>query len=117
VAKREFLEQVKLCLCWIDDIGVECVPAIRFVSSFLSRHPKIPKKVREAEREWVPYTVVVGDREVQAPSTLTVRPRVGDTFEVSLEELVGRLASEVRRKPSRPLNGPRRLSRRPIFVG
>ena len=81
------------------------------------RDIKIPKKVREAEREWVPYTVVVGDREVQAPSTLTVRPRVGDTFEVSLEELVGRLASEVRRKPSRPLNGPRRLSRRPIFVG
>ena len=39
MAKQEFLEQVKLCLHWIDDIGVDCVPAIRFVQSFLDEPP------------------------------------------------------------------------------
>lgn len=262
MAKQEFLEQTKLCLGWIDDIGVPCVPAIRFVSSFLDDHPdfirdlmtllgrpalvevwderffyfvakfelnfidnakkaaclstvqidvenserfgidyvdnlnvkgrplllhtsvsgsvdrnvyallehqarrmskgskaewptwlaptqvrllpvgdrhvdgalelsdripfrvdiddrdnKIPKKVREAEKEWVPYTVVVGDREMEGTGALTVRPRVGEQFEATVEQLVGRLTAEVEGKPARPLNGPRLLSRRPTFVG
>lgn len=39
MAKREFLSQVQLCLRWLDDLGLECVPAIRFVRSFLDEHP------------------------------------------------------------------------------
>ncbi|MGL4743367.1 MAG: threonine--tRNA ligase [Dermatophilaceae bacterium] len=262
MAKEEFLEQVKLCLRWIDDIGVDCVPAIRFVKSFLDDHPefikdlmallsrpalvevwderffyfvakfelnfidnakkaaclstvqidvenperfgidyvdeqnvkalplllhtsvsgsvdrnvyallehqaklmskgqkaewptwlaptqvrllpvnerhldaalelaerlpfrvdvddrdnRLPKKVREAEKEWVPYTIVVGDREVDEGGPLTVRPRTGEQFKATVEELTERLAEEIADKPSRPLNGPRQLTRRPIFVG
>jgi threonyl-tRNA synthetase len=262
MAKVEFLEQVKLCLRWIDDIGVDCVPAIRFVQSFLDAHPdfiqdlmalldrpvlvevwnerffyfvtkfelnfidnakkaaclstvqidvenserfgidyvdeqnakavplllhtsvsgsvdrnvyallehqarlmskaqkaewptwlaptqvrllplndrhvegalelagrlpfrvdvddrdnRLPKKVREAEKEWVPYTIVVGDREVDGSGPITIRPRTGEQFEASVEDFTDRLTAEVAGKPSRPLNGPRQLSRRPIFVG
>lgn len=81
------------------------------------RDSRVSKKVREAEKQWVPYTVVVGDREVDGEGTLTVRPRVGERFEATLVELTARLDAEVQGKPSRPLNGPRLLSRQPIFVG
>lgn len=39
MAKREFLSQVSLCMKWLDDLGLECVPAIRFVRSFLDENP------------------------------------------------------------------------------
>jgi threonyl-tRNA synthetase len=262
MAKTEFLSQVKLCLRWLDDIGVECVPAIRFVRSFLEEHPefvadlmetigrpaliqvwdqrffyfvakfemnfidsaekaaalstvqidventdrfdityvaedgsrehpllmhtsvsgsvdrnvyamlehqamriargekaqwpvwlapiqvrllpvsdahvegalklaeripfrvdvddrdlKLGKKVREAEKEWVPYTIVIGQRELSGAGRLTVRPRVGDQVEMTLPELLDRLDRETAGKPRLPANTPRSLNRRPIFVG
>lgn len=262
MAQQEFLEQVKLCLRWVDDIGVECVPAIRFVQSFLDDHPdfvvelmrvldrpalvevwdqrffyfvakfelnfidnaqkaaclstvqidvencerfditytapdgsrqlplllhtsvsgsidrnlyamleqqaegmakgkkaqwplwlaptqirllpisadhvdaalalaqripfrvdiddrdqRIGKKVREAEKEWVPFTVVVGDREVSGESHLTVRPRVGEQFTATLDELVENLRVGTAGRPHRVANSPLLISRRPTFVG
>ena len=261
MAKREFVSQVSLCLRWLDDIGLECVPAIRFVRSFLDEHPgfveelmatlgrpalvevwderffyfvakfelnfidaakkaaclstvqidventerfnirytaedgtkqhpllmhtsvsgsvdrnvyailenqgmrlqrgekafwpvwlapiqvrlvpvsdahvegamrlaeripfrvdvddrdlKLGKKIREAEREWVPYVLVIGERELSG-ADLSVRPRLGDLEELSLEAFVERLTDETSGKPQRPANTPRSLSQRPIFVG
>jgi threonyl-tRNA synthetase len=80
------------------------------------RDMKLGKKVREAEREWVPYVLVVGEREL-AGGDLSVRPRLGDLMEMTLEAFVERLAAETAGKPQRPANTPRLLSRRPIFVG
>ena len=261
MAKREFVSQVSLCLRWLDDIGLECVPAIRFVRSFLDEHPgfveelmatlgrpalvevwderffyfvakfelnfidsakkaaclstvqidventerfnirytaedgtkrhpllmhtsvsgsvdrniyailenqgmrlqrgekafwpvwlapiqvrlvpvsdahvegamrlaeripfrvdvddrdlKLGKKIREAEREWIPYVLVIGERELSG-ADLSVRPRLGDLEELSLEAFVERLTAETSGKPQRPANTPRSLSNRPIFVG
>ncbi|MET0135609.1 MAG: threonine--tRNA ligase, partial [Kibdelosporangium sp.] len=244
MAKSEFISQVRLCLRWLDDIGVQCVPAIRFVKSFVDEHPefvqelmrvidrpalvevwderffyfvakfemnfidtaqkaaclstvqidvenaerfdidyvaedgsrqrplimhtsvsgsvdrniyamlenqamrvaggakaewpvwlapiqvrlvpvaeahvagaldlarsipfrvdvddrelKLGKKVREAEREWIPFTIVVGGRELSENASLTVRPRVGEQFEVTLEQLLARLREETADKP------------------
>jgi threonyl-tRNA synthetase len=262
MAKQEFLEQVKLCLRWIDDIGVECVPAIRFVQSFLDENPdfilqlmrvlgrpalvevwderffyfvakfelnfidnarkaaclstvqidvencerfdisytaedgsrrtplllhtsvsgsidrnlyamleqqarkmskgqkagwplwlaptqirllpisvdhvewavqlarqipfrvdiddrdqRIGKKVRDAEKEWVPFTIVIGDRELSGDGALTVRPRLGEQFAATLEELVQRVGEATAGRPTRAANSPLLMSRRPIFVG
>lgn len=262
MAKTEFLSQVKLCLQWLDDIGVDCVPAIRFVRSFLDEHPgfvgdlmrtigrpalievwderffyfvakfemnfidsaakaaclstvqidventhrfdinyvaedstrqrpllmhtsvsgsvdrniyamlehqsmrvargekpewpvwlapiqvrllpvsdahvegafelagripfrvdvddrdlKLGKKVREAEKEWVPYTIVIGARELSGDGAFTVRPRVGDQVEMTLGELLDKLDHETSGKPRLHANTPRSLNRRPIFVG
>ncbi|MGY5055127.1 threonine--tRNA ligase [Streptomyces sp. 900105755] len=80
------------------------------------RDEKLGKKIRDAEREWVPYVVVVGERELNG-GDLAVRERVGGQTEMSLDDFVARLAAETQGKPSRPLNGPRTLSSRPIFVG
>ena len=80
------------------------------------RDMKLGKKVREAEREWLPYVLVVGEREL-AGGNLSVRPRLGDLVEMPFDAFVERLAAETAGKPRRPANTPRLLSRRPIFVG
>ncbi len=75
------------------------------------------KRVREAERRWVPYVVVVGKRE-QETGRLSVRRRSdGSEYEATLEDLISEVRSLTEGKPYRPLNVPMRLSRRPVFVG
>ena len=80
------------------------------------RDMKLGRKVREAEREWVPYVLVVGERELSG-GALSIRPRQGELMEMTLDAFVERLAADTAGKPRRPGNTPRRLSRRPIFVG
>jgi threonyl-tRNA synthetase len=80
------------------------------------RDHKLGRKIRDAEREWIPYVLVVGEKEL-AGGDLTVRPRVGGQEQLPLEEFLDRLAAETAGKPRRAANTPRSLSRRPIFVG
>ena len=80
------------------------------------RDVKLGKKIRDAEKEWVPYILVVGERELSG-GALTVRPRIGDQLEMQLDAFVERLAAETVGKAWRSANTPRLLSRRPIFVG
>jgi threonyl-tRNA synthetase len=96
--------------------ALELADRIPFRVDVDDRDAKLGKKIRDAEREWVPYVLVVGDRELSG-DLLAVRPRIGPQFELSLDDLVARLAAETAHKPFRPLNTPRLLSRRPIFVG
>jgi threonyl-tRNA synthetase len=80
------------------------------------RDHKLGKKVREAEKEWVPYTLVVGSKELSG-GPLTVRERGGGQHEMPLEEFVAKLAADTAGRPARQANSPLLLSRRPIFVG
>jgi threonyl-tRNA synthetase len=80
------------------------------------RSNKLGRKVRDAEHEWVPYIVVVGDRELEG-GDLTVRQRLGEQIQMPLADLVEMLTSETAGKPQRAMNTPRVLSKRPIFVG
>jgi threonyl-tRNA synthetase len=74
------------------------------------------KKIRLAEQEWVPFIAVIGEREAKG-GDLTVRVRNEENFEGSKEELVEAMRSRASGKPWKPLNTPRRLSLRPVFVG
>ncbi|WP_226962027.1 MULTISPECIES: threonine--tRNA ligase [Streptomyces] len=80
------------------------------------RDLKLGKKIREAEREWVPFILVVGAKELSGED-LTVRQRLGEQRQMTLEAFLELLAQETAGKPRRALNTPRALSRRPIFVG
>lgn len=80
------------------------------------RDGTLGKKIRDAEREWVPYVLAIGKREL-AGGDLTVRPRLGDQISMSLDALLERLTEETAGKPFRAANTPRLLSQRPIFVG
>jgi threonyl-tRNA synthetase len=74
------------------------------------------KKIKLAEQEWVPFIAVVGDREVDG-GPLQVRVRGGESFSGSRDELIALMTELSGDKPRRPLNTPRRLALRPIFVG
>jgi len=81
------------------------------------RSETVAKRVRDAERGWLHYVIVVGDREVK---TGKLPARIRGTKKLKSMTAKG-LAAEVRRKtkgmPFRPLALPRLLSMRPIFVG
>ncbi len=80
------------------------------------RDMSMGKKIKVAEQEWVPYIAVIGDKEV-AGEDLRVRVRGEDEFVGSREELIARMKEAAGDKPYRPLNTPRLLSERPVFVG
>ncbi|MEM1658262.1 MAG: threonine--tRNA ligase [Candidatus Jordarchaeales archaeon] len=80
------------------------------------RGETVSRKVRQAEEEWVPYIVVIGDREVEG-GKLRVRVRAERAErEMTLEELRERLRSDIKGKPFKPLPYPKRLSQRPVFA-
>lgn len=80
------------------------------------RDIKLGKKIREAAKEWIPYVLVVGEREL-ANGDLTIRTRQGQQIEMSLDAFLEQLATETAGKPQRAANTPRAVSKRPIFVG
>ena len=81
------------------------------------RELTLAKRVREAERRWIPYIVVVGKKE-QETGLLSIRRRSdGVEYSATLDDLVSEIKSETKERPFKPLNVPMRLSRRPVFVG
>jgi threonyl-tRNA synthetase len=57
------------------------------------RDETLGKRIREAEVEKIPYTIVYGDRE--SDDSLAVRERGGEQFNASLSELVERFRGEI----------------------
>lgn len=77
----------------------------------------IPKKVRNAETDWIPYTIVFGQREMESPK-LPIRSReTGKVESLDIEEFAEKIRSAREGKPFRTINTPKLLSKRPIFVG
>ena len=78
----------------------------------------LQKKIREAEQEWVPYVVVIGEKEVES-GTLSVRDREirGSQQNMTVDELLTKIAEKIKGKPFKPLPLPRSLSKRPQFHG
>src|SRR5215218_3565416 len=77
------------------------------------RDETVGKKIRESETEWIRYTVVIGDKEINS-GKLVVRDRnEGKQREITLQELIGEVKAQTKDKPYLPLNLPQRLSARP----
>ncbi len=89
---------------------------IPFRVDFDDRDMSVGKKIRESGRHWVPYTIVIGDREVGGDE-LAVRIHGGEQRQFSIDQLNEAIRQELVGRPYRPLNVPVRLSERPIFVG
>jgi threonyl-tRNA synthetase len=80
------------------------------------RDETVGKKIRESETEWVRYTVVIGDKEMNS-TRLVVRDRSeGKQREVTLQELIDEVKAQTKDKPYLPLNLPQRLSARPQIM-
>jgi len=78
------------------------------------RDESLGKKIRDAGREWIPYIIVVGEREVKS-NTLNVRfRRTNDQKIMSLDEFIEMLEEEVKGYPKISMTMPMYLSQRPI---
>ena len=81
------------------------------------RSESVQRKIRDAEVEWIPFIVVVGEKEKKS-GKLAVRFReTGEVKEMSVEELANLIKNETKDYPFKPLPLPRLLSKRPKFVG
>ncbi len=78
------------------------------------RDLSVSRKIRDAEKEWIPYIVVIGEKEKEK-NMLTVRIRGDGVREMKREELLSLLKKETEGKPKRKLPLPPMLSQRPKF--
>src|SRR5438876_389751 len=77
----------------------------------------LSKKIRTAEKEWIPYIVVVGKKEIES-GNLNVRVReTKEQTEMSVDTLRKQIVAKTKGLPFRPLAELAPLSARPIFRG
>ncbi|MGH9922855.1 MAG: threonine--tRNA ligase, partial [Nitrososphaerales archaeon] len=76
------------------------------------REETLGKRIREAETEWVPYILVVGEKEAKGEK-LSIRDRAaGKVREVTIQELTQEISAENSDKPFMQLNMPKYMSKR-----
>lgn len=78
------------------------------------REMSVSKKIREAEMEWIPYIVVIGEKEIKS-GNLTVRIRGEGIKEMERDALKKEILKKIEGKPKRKLPLPELLSLRPKF--
>ena len=79
------------------------------------RNESIGKRIRDAEKEWIRYILVIGERE-SGSEKLSIRDRnISDVRELSFDEFVSEIETQIRNKPYSSLNVPMLLSKRPII--
>lgn len=80
------------------------------------RDEGIGRKIRDAEKEWVPLVIVYGEKEAGG-APLSVRRRDGEAGAVSVDALTQEIVQRQGARPKLPLPVPERLRIRPIFRG
>ena len=79
------------------------------------RNETIGKRIRDAETEWIPYTIVLGDREIKE-GKLSVRVRGKKDVEVTdIKALLKQIKSKIKDYPTEPLTLPIYLTERPLI--
>ena len=75
------------------------------------------KKVRAAEKEWVNYILVIGEKELNS-EILPVRDRTAGKKirDLTLQELINEIIKKTKNMPFKPLALPKLLSKRPQFA-
>ncbi len=79
------------------------------------RSESLAKRVRDAEMNWVPYIVAVGEKEIET-GLLNVRKReTREQTSISVNEMIKEIARRTEGYPYRGLRMPRLLSQRPVY--
>ncbi len=80
------------------------------------RNESIGKRIREAEKEWIRYILVIGEKEANSEN-LSIRDRqTGDVREISFDDFLNEINNETKGKPFTGLNLPKHLSKRPPLM-
>ena len=79
------------------------------------RNDSIGKRIRDAEKEWIRYILVIGEKETGS-TNLSVRDRnSNDVRDLSFDEFISEISGLTSNKPFSKLNMPLLLSKRPII--
>ncbi len=81
------------------------------------RGDTVGKKIRNGEKAWIPYMLVVGNKE-QSTGRLNIRSRENrEQIKTNIDGLVKLVHRATEGMPFRPLPVPQQISRRPLFYG
>lgn len=79
------------------------------------RDERVGKKIRKAATEWVPYTIVIGDKEIES-NIFQVTDRIhNDKKDLTIENVISEVLTNTADKPFRQLPLPGDLSKRINF--
>jgi len=79
------------------------------------RDETLGKKIRQAEKEWIPYIAVIGDKEMESGKlSVTIREN-GEKKQMSPDELVSIIEKQNEGKPFEKLSLDRNLGNLPIL--
>ena len=78
------------------------------------REESVGKRIRDAEKEWVPYIIVVGEKEIEG-SNVVARVRGKGEIATNVENLKKEIGQSISNKPFLPLPLPKMMSKRPAF--
>ena len=80
------------------------------------RNESIGKRIREAEKEWIRYILVIGEKEVNSEN-LSIRDRqTGDVKELPFDDFLKEINEQTKGKPFTGLNLSKHLSKRPPLM-
>lgn len=117
---------------WLTPVQVRLIPVnsslIQYVNNLMSeieeanirvdlddRSESLAKRIRDAEMNWVPYIVVIGQKEVET-RLLNVRKReTGEQTSISADDMIKEIAERTKGYPHTNLKMPRLLTQRPIY--
>ena len=77
------------------------------------REESVGKKIRDSETEWIYYTLVIGDNELDSDQVVVRDRETKSQYKISIEDLIKRITSLLTERPYLPLNLPVHLSERP----
>ena len=79
------------------------------------RNESVSKKIRDAESLWIPYIIVIGEKEIKS-NKLSVRIReTGKVEEKDIEEIISEIKEKVKGYPKRGRYWPLRISINPFI--
>ena len=107
--KNEFLENCKLFADILKKQNIR--------TDIDDRNDSVGKRIRDAEKEWIPYILVIGEEEVNMTEPV-FKVRVRKTSEeerMTESRLVKEIQNQTNGKPYSSLNMPLLLSKRPVI--
>ena len=62
------------------------------------RAEKIGRKIRDAQLDKIPYMLILGDKETENGSIVSVRERTGTSYEINLDDFISKIVFENKNK-------------------
>ena len=81
------------------------------------RMESVQKKIWDAEMEWIPYIVVIGEKEKKSGKLAVRHRKTGKVQNTTEKQLVSEIRKHTKGFPFRKLPLPSHLTKRPVFVG